>query len=79
MELYHGAGGQHLDWTCASEKSFWQWQRMENLKKKRLRNWLEIIEKSVSMEGDENLDDDTVILVIVSLQNYKLIEGGEMA
>ena len=31
------------------------------------------------MGGDENLDDDTEILVIVSLQNYKLIEGGEMA
>ena len=48
-------------------------------RKKRLRDWLEVIEKSVSMGGDENLDDDTEILVIVSLQNYKLIEGGEMA
>lgn len=47
--------------------------------KKRLRDWLEVIEKSVSMGGDENLDDDTVILVMVSLQKYKLIEGGEMA
>lgn len=48
-------------------------------RKKRLRDWLEVIEKSVSMGGDENLDDDTVILVMVSLQKYKLIEGGEMA
>ena len=28
------------------------------------------------MGGDENLNDNIVILVIVSLQNYKLIEGG---
>lgn len=31
------------------------------------------------MGGDENLNDNIVILVIVSLQNYKLIEGGAMA
>ena len=35
MGLFYGAGGQHLDWTRASEKSFWQWQRMENLKEKK--------------------------------------------
>ena len=31
------------------------------------------------MGGDENLNDDTVILVIVFLQNFKWIEGGAMA